>query len=112
MICEQHGRQSPNRTRDLPGVVSSYVTRALFTARISNVDSVLYDDKKERTFLNRYGCISVAKKLMEGRGKRTVNANDVYERTPLHLAAQQGHDELVEFFLKKGAKIDRYRRRN
>ncbi|KAJ7374941.1 Transient receptor putative cation channel sub A member 1 [Desmophyllum pertusum] len=54
----------------------------------------------------RYGCISVAKKLMEGRGKRTVNANDVYERTPLHLAAQQGHDELVEFFLKKGAKID------
>lgn len=44
---------------------------------------------------------------MEGRGKRTVNANDVYERTPLHLAAQEGHDELVEFFLKKGAKIDR-----
>ena len=56
---------------------------------------------------NRYGCVSVAKKLMDGRGKRTVNANDVYERTPLHLAAQQGHDELVEFFLKKGAKIDR-----
>ncbi|XP_078365223.1 transient receptor potential cation channel subfamily A member 1-like isoform X2 [Oculina patagonica] len=54
----------------------------------------------------RYGCTSVAKKLMDGRGKRTVNANDVYERTPLHLAAQQGHDELVEFFLKKGAKID------
>jgi len=54
----------------------------------------------------RYGCVSVAKKLMEGRGKRTVNANDVYERTPLHLAAQQGHDELVEFFLKKGGKID------
>jgi len=44
---------------------------------------------------------------MDGRGKRTVNANDVYERTPLHLAAQEGHDELVEFFLKKGAKIDR-----
>ena len=56
---------------------------------------------------NRYGCVSVAKKLMEGRGKRTVNGNDVYERTPLHLAAQQGHDELVEFFLKKGGKIDR-----
>ena len=55
----------------------------------------------------RYGCMSVAKKVMEGRGKRTVNANDVYERTPLHLAAQEGHDELVEFFLKKGAKIDR-----
>lgn len=55
----------------------------------------------------RYGCMSVAKKLMEGRGKRTVNANDVYERTPLHLAAQEGHDELVDFFLKKGAKIDR-----
>lgn len=54
----------------------------------------------------RYGCVSVAKKLMEGRGKRTVNGNDVYERTPLHLAAQQGHDELVEFFLKKGGKID------
>ncbi|XP_058971642.1 transient receptor potential cation channel subfamily A member 1 isoform X2 [Pocillopora verrucosa] len=54
----------------------------------------------------RYGCTSVAKKLMEGRGKRTVNGNDVYERTPLHLAAQQGHDELVEFFLKRGAKID------
>ncbi|CAH3153557.1 unnamed protein product, partial [Porites evermanni] len=54
----------------------------------------------------RYGCMSVAKKVMEGRGKRTVNANDVYERTPLHLAAQEGHDELVEFFLKKGAKID------
>ena len=47
---------------------------------------------------------------MEGRGKRTVNANDVYERTPLHLAAQEGHDELVEFFLKKGAKIDRSER--
>lgn len=45
---------------------------------------------------------------MEGRGKRTVNANDVYERTPLHLAAQQGHDELVELFLKRGAKIDRW----
>ena len=44
---------------------------------------------------------------MDGRGKRTVNANDVYERTPLHLAAQEGHDELVEFFLKRGAKIDR-----
>ncbi|KAM7438709.1 Transient receptor putative cation channel subfamily A member 1 [Porites harrisoni] len=54
----------------------------------------------------RYGCMSVAKKVMEGRGKRTVNANDVYERTPLHLAAQEGHDELVEFFLKEGAKID------
>lgn len=51
--------------------------------------------------------MSVAKKVMEGRGKRTVNANDVYERTPLHLAAQEGHDELVDFFLKKGAKIDR-----
>lgn len=47
---------------------------------------------------------------MEGRGKRTVNANDVYERTPLHLAAQEGRDELVEFFLKKGAKIDRSER--
>ena len=58
-------------------------------------------------YCDRYGCVSVAKKLMEGRGKRTVNANDVYERTPLHLAAQQGHDELVEFFLKKGGKIDR-----
>jgi len=46
-------------------------------------------------------------KLMDGRGKRTVNGNDVFERTPLHLAAQQGHDELVEFFLKKGGKIDR-----
>lgn len=58
-------------------------------------------------FIARYGCMSVAKKVMDGRGKRTVNANDVYERTPLHLAAQEGHDELVEFFLKKGAKIDR-----
>lgn len=58
-------------------------------------------------YICRYGCTSVAKKLMEGRGKRTVNGNDVYERTPLHLAAQQGHDELVEFFLKRGAKIDR-----
>jgi len=56
---------------------------------------------------NRYGCVSVAMKLMDGRGKRTVNGNDVFERTPLHLAAQQGHDELVEFFLKKGGKIDR-----
>lgn len=54
----------------------------------------------------RYGCMSVAKKLMDGRGKRTVNAIDVYERTPLHLAAQEGHEELVEFFLTKEAKID------
>ncbi|KAK2559776.1 Transient receptor potential cation channel subfamily A member 1 [Acropora cervicornis] len=54
----------------------------------------------------RYGCVSVAKKLMDGRGKRTVNAIDVYERTPLHLAAQEGHEELVEFFLKREAKID------
>ena len=47
---------------------------------------------------------------MEGRGKRTVNANDVYERTPLHFAAKEGRDEVVELFLKKGAKIDRSER--
>ncbi|XP_048576796.1 transient receptor potential cation channel subfamily A member 1 isoform X3 [Nematostella vectensis] len=55
----------------------------------------------------RNGWIAVVKKLTEGRGKRTMNANDANERTPLHLAAREGHDELVEFFLKRGARIDR-----
>ena len=56
----------------------------------------------------RYGWQEVVIRLTEGRGKRTINCNDVNERTPLHLAAQEGHDDLVEFFLKRGARIERY----
>ena len=82
-------------------------TGPFFLAFFAKIVDISVASTRPLYLIVRYGCMSVAKKVMEGRGKRTVNANDVYERTPLHLAAQEGHDELVEFFLKKGAKIDR-----
>lgn len=57
--------------------------------------------------ISRHGRLAVVKKLTEGRNKRTINSNDASERTPLHLAAQEGHEDLVEFFLKKTARIER-----
>ena len=36
----------------------------------------------------------------------TVNAQDRCQRTPLHLAACNGHSETVEFLLSKGAEVN------
>ena len=35
-----------------------------------------------------------------------MNAKDIYDRTPLHRAASEGHKEIVELLIAKGADVN------
>lgn len=52
------------------------------------------------------GNIDDVENLLNGEGKAQVNAIAKGGNTPLHLAAQNGHKDVVEFLFSKGAKID------
>lgn len=52
------------------------------------------------------GELKVAELLLEH--KAVVNAKDLQDRTPLHIAVWNEHKALAEFYLKRGAKIDIY----
>ncbi|WP_353279393.1 ankyrin repeat domain-containing protein [Wolbachia endosymbiont (group B) of Xanthorhoe designata] len=52
------------------------------------------------------GNIDDVENLLNGEGKAQVNAIAKGGNTPLHLAAQNGHKDVVEFLLSKGAKVD------
>ena len=45
--------------------------------------------------------------LLEGENARMANAIDSYDRTPLHLTAKKGHEDVVDFLLQKGAGMER-----
>jgi Ankyrin repeats (3 copies) len=45
------------------------------------------------------------RKLVEGH-PALAKADDNYHKTPLHLAAQQGHREVAEYLLSKGADVN------
>ncbi|MFP3030993.1 MAG: ankyrin repeat domain-containing protein [Wolbachia sp.] len=52
------------------------------------------------------GNIDDVENLLNREEKVQVNAENEFEETPLHLAAQNGHKDVVEFLFSKGAKVD------
>ncbi|WP_353285417.1 ankyrin repeat domain-containing protein [Wolbachia endosymbiont (group A) of Beris morrisii] len=52
------------------------------------------------------GNIDDVENLLNKEEKAQVNAENEFEETPLHLAAQNGHKDVVEFLFSKGAKVD------
>ncbi|OQS07532.1 hypothetical protein THRCLA_20134 [Thraustotheca clavata] len=50
---------------------------------------------------SEFGDLEVVKKLLEKNAN--INHKDDHQQTPMHLVAQNKHDEMVELLLKSGA---------
>ncbi|XP_075776642.1 transient receptor potential cation channel subfamily A member 1 [Pelodiscus sinensis] len=62
------------------------------------------DKKSPLHFAASYGRINTCQQLLRGMNDtRLLNEGDKKGMTPLHLAAQNGHEKVVQFLLKKGA---------
>jgi ankyrin repeat protein len=56
-------------------------------------------------FASVFGLHTLAAKLLLEKGAE-VDPEDSYGRTPLLLAAENGHEAVVRLLLEKGAKVD------
>nr|XP_056710881.1 transient receptor potential cation channel subfamily A member 1 [Euleptes europaea] len=62
------------------------------------------DKKSPLHFAASYGRINTCQRLLRDMGDtRLLNEGDKKGMTPLHLAAQNGHEKVVQFLLKRGA---------
>ena len=52
------------------------------------------------------GYTKVAADLLSSVKNKNVDDKNVWRRTPLHMASEQGHDSLIELLLQSGAKIN------
>ncbi|KAF6238464.1 hypothetical protein HO173_003431 [Letharia columbiana] len=83
-----------------------------------HVDEYLYTNFHERSpgartslgVFSRYGLLSVVKAMIKRDGLE-IDSKEVFGRTPLLLAAQWGHEDVVRLLIEKGADIDSKDRR-
>ncbi|WP_353280887.1 ankyrin repeat domain-containing protein [Wolbachia endosymbiont (group B) of Tholera decimalis] len=76
------------------------------TEEIKNLLQSIKDANDKLLEAAKSGNIDDVENLLNREEKVQVNAENEFEETPLHLSAQNGHKDVVEFLLSKGAKID------
>ncbi|XP_031567523.1 transient receptor potential cation channel subfamily A member 1-like isoform X2 [Actinia tenebrosa] len=55
----------------------------------------------------RYGWLEIVKDLLVGRNVRMINLQNNQGKTPLHFAAGEGHEKVVELLVERGATVER-----
>jgi ankyrin repeat protein len=63
-------------------------------------------DRLKRLDEENYGHVGVVKRLVKHMGAEGLDERDLLGRTVLYIVAEKGHQELVAFLLRKGARVD------